>query len=142
MVNDSQMRVRIILIWLHNLGSCASNRRLLTHGGLWELRILGHTIETSALLFSSTLLEEDLAKDILFLVEGVIVLHIVVMGLVEHRVGVVIAVGVLVAYASDLAQLHMRVGVLVRVLPLQSRWHIWVVPRLAWAGLLREVLAR
>ena len=103
MVDDSQMRVRIILIGLHNLGSCASNRRLLAHGGLGELWVLGHTIETTALLLPSTLLEEYLAEDILLLMEGVVILHIVVVRLVEDRVRIVIAVGVLVPYPSYLA---------------------------------------
>jgi hypothetical protein len=74
--------------------------------------------------------------------EGVVILHIVVVRLVEDRIRIVIAVGVLVPNPSNLTQLHMRVGILVGVLPLQGWWHIGVVTGLAWTGLLCEVLAR
>ena len=53
-----------------------------------------------------------------------------------------IAVGVLVSYAADLAELDMGVGILVGILTLQGWWHIGVVAWLARTRLLSKVLTR
>ena len=73
--------------------------------------------------------------------ESIVILDVVVMWLVKHAVGVVITIGVLVSYPSDLTKLHMRVGILVRILALEGWWHVGIVARLARPTLLREVLA-
>jgi hypothetical protein len=41
---------------------------------------------TTALFFLGTFFEEDLAEDVFFLAERVIILHIVVVGLVKHAI--------------------------------------------------------
>lgn len=60
--------------------------------------------EDSALFLLRALLEEDLAQHILLLLVRVVVLHIVVMRLIEDRIAVVVAVRILVADASGLAE--------------------------------------
>jgi hypothetical protein len=55
------------------------------------------------LLFLGTLFEEDLPQHLLLLLVGVIVLHIVVAGLVEHEIVIVVAVRVLVPDPTSLS---------------------------------------
>ena len=73
--------------------------------------------------------------------ESIVILDIVVMWLVKHAVGVVITIGIFVSYPSYLTKLHMRVRILVRILALESRWHVGIVAGLARPTLLCEVLA-
>ena len=150
MIDDAQVRVRVVLVRLHNLSTCVAHSRWLSRA-LTDLEAgADHAIcstNTSPLLFLCALLEEDFPQDILLLPKSVIILHVVVVGLVEDAIRVVVAVGVLVANAADLAELHVRVSILVRILLLGVRWHVRVVAGLASdrvtnAALLCEVLAR
>ena len=85
MIDDTQMGMRVILIWLHYLCTCAAYSRLWANGA-WELGVWSNSIHASSFLFPSTLLEEHFPEDVLLLVEGVIVLHVVVVGLIKHAV--------------------------------------------------------
>ena len=49
--------------------------------------------------------------------KGVVILNIVIMWLVEYTVRVVIAVWIFISYPTNLAQLHMGIGILI--------WQIW-----------------
>lgn len=87
MVNDTKVRVRVILIWLHNLCSCIAHCR-----GLATCTLQARAYQTitlnyaSSLLFFGTLFEEYLAKDVFLLTKGVVILHVVVVRLVKHAV--------------------------------------------------------
>ena len=83
------MCVRIIFIWLHNLSTCIAHSRWLADTTLSDRQPRADDtigVDTSALLLLGTLLEEDLAKHVLLLAKGVVVLHVVVVGLVKHAV--------------------------------------------------------
>ena len=60
------------------------------------------SIEKSLLLLFGALFEEDFPENVLFLFMRVIILYIVVMWLIEHTIGVVVAVRILVPYSSSL----------------------------------------
>ena len=98
---------------------------------------------SSSLFFLRTLLEEYLPKNVFLLVEGVIVLDIVVVGLVEHTVWIVIAIGIFVSNSSNLTQLHVRICTLIWIFPSRhSRtWSVGIVSSLSRSIRLREVLA-
>ena len=103
MVDDAQVGVRVVLIRLHNLRSCIAHCRGLPARPLQARSYQTITLDdASSLLLLGTLLEEYLAKDVFLLTKGIVILHIVVMWLVKHAVGVVITIGVLVSYPSDL----------------------------------------
>ena len=72
--------------------------------------------------------------------KGVVILDIVIMWLVENTVRVVIAVWIFISYPTNLAQLHMGIGILVWILTLQCGRHIWIVTWLPRTRLLCEVL--
>ena len=61
------------------------------------------------LFFLSTLLEEDLPEDSLFLFMRVVVLDIIVVGLVEHAVRIMVAVRILVPDSASLRHRRVRV---------------------------------
>ena len=139
MIDDAQMGMGIILIWLHNLCTCATNCRLRSYGP-WELCMWPNTIHCLSFFFPSALLKENLPEHILLFVERVIILHIVVVGLVKHAIRVVVAVRVLIPYSSYLTKLYVRIRILVWIFTLQGRWHIGVISRLSRSTLLREIL--
>jgi len=98
--------------------------------------------DASALLLFGTFFEEHLTKNVLFLAEAVIILHVVVVRLVKHTIRIMVAIRVLVTDPSDLSQLHVRCRALVRMF---LEWHsVWIVAWLTWprATLLSEILTR
>lgn len=97
-VDDPQVRLRVVLVWLHYLGTGS------LHGGK-----TGQWHNAFAVVLLGTLLEKYFAQDILLFVVGIVVLHVVVMGLVKHAVRVVVAVRVLVPDPLYLIQLRLRV---------------------------------
>ena len=87
MVNDAQVRVRIVFVWLHDLSTSVSHSRWLARiASTSEAGANDARAHATALLFLGTLFEEDLAKDVLFLAEGVVVLDVIVVRLVKHAV--------------------------------------------------------
>ena len=146
MVDNPQMRMRIILVWFHNLSSCCRHRILAMNASytLWP--------KTPLFFFFWTLLEEYLPQNILFLVVSIVVFDVIVMGLVEDAIWIMIAVRVLISYSSDLAQLRM--WILIRTFPVLRLWatiSIILLRVIAWGTawstswvscmLLREILA-
>lgn len=94
MVDDAEVRVRIVFIWFHNLGPSVAHSRWLTieestvrTGSNLETRADDSTIiDAATLLFFCTLFEENFAQNVLFLAESVIVFDIVVVRLVKHAI--------------------------------------------------------
>ena len=85
----------IIFIWLHNLSTSVTHCCWLSYNSVmvkWlpttETRSHKTVVvcNTPSLFFLCTLLEEDLPKNVLLLVEGVIILDVVVMRLIEDTV--------------------------------------------------------
>lgn len=98
---------RIHILDVHGLAECMLHQ---VQVGLRILSVeeLGHDLGaglaqlTALVVHLAGLFEEDLAQNFFLLVVGVVVLDIVVVGLVEHRRRVVIAVWVLVSNAPHL----------------------------------------
>ena len=89
MIDDAQVRVRIILVWLHNLSTSVSHSRWLSRALANLEPGADHAIcssYTSPFLFFCTLLEEYLPQDVFFLAESVIILHVVIVRLVEDAI--------------------------------------------------------
>ena len=94
MVDDAEVRVGIVFIWFHNLSPGVAHSRWLAieeatvrTGSHLETRADDSSIiDTSTLLFFCALFEEDLAQNVLFLAESVIVFYIVVVRLVKHAI--------------------------------------------------------
>lgn len=104
MVDYSQVRMRIILIWLHNLRTSIAHSSGLATGSLKSGSNQSVALDhSSSLLFFCTFFEEHLTKDVLLLTKAVIILHIVVVWLVKHAIRIMVTVRVLVAYPSDLS---------------------------------------
>ena len=68
--------------------------------GDWVVNNTLDVVWVSLLFFLCALLEEDFPEYFLLLLVRVIVLHVIVMGLVKHKVVVVIAVRVLVSNSA------------------------------------------
>ena len=97
---------------------------LIVHSSLWMreclVRVHGTAIVEPLLFLFSALFEEYLSKDVLFLLVGIVVLHIIVMRLIENIVSIMIAVRILVANAPSLTNAR------VRIYPQRSIWHLHV----------------
>ena len=88
-IDDAQVRMRIVFVWLHNLCSCVAHSR-------WLSRALAHlkpgadhaigSTYSPPFLFFCTLLKEDFPQNVLFLAKSVIILYIVVVRLVEDAI--------------------------------------------------------
>ena len=99
------MGVRVIFVRLHDLDTSCNRCGVACDRVAQTRDLVGR--DTSLFLFFCALFEEDLSQDVLFLAVAVVIFDIVVVGLVEHRVGIVIAVGVLVPDPTHLLQLHL-----------------------------------
>ena len=88
MIDDAQVRVRVVLVWLHNLSSRVTHSRWLSRLAYLEPGADNaiRSTYTPSFLFFCTLLKEDLPQDVLLLAESVIILHVVVVRLVEDAI--------------------------------------------------------
>ena len=86
-VDDAKMRVRVVLVRLHNLSACIAHCRGLAISPLESRAYQTITLDhATAFLLLGAFLEEDFAQDVLLLAERVVVLHVVVVRLVKHAV--------------------------------------------------------
>ena len=112
----------------HIILTCEDALRPWSSVGRGEVAIIiiehGATIVKPLLFLLGAFFKEYLAENILLLLVGVVILHIVIMWLVEHRVRVVVAVWILVADPASLT--HRRVWV--DTYPIGSPWHLtWLL---------------
>ena len=88
MIDDAQVRVRVVLVRLHNLSSSVAHSRWLSRLANLEPGADNAICSTytPSLLFFCTLLKEDLPQNVLLLAESVIIFHVVVVRLIEDAI--------------------------------------------------------